>query len=155
MCSPWPGQRITRDNAPHKYTRSHQDPSVSLMTQCTFLLPGSGQDRAEREPECVGPNLAPPDITHHISQEFVHLPRCSAIRRCHHPPLVPVSHPAPIDPRSLSRQSPLIANFIYVLISFGWLSRTTPPPSLPPRRIRHHTQPAPALTARQLRTKPR
>ena len=36
------GLRITHDNAPHKYTRSHQDPSVSLMTQCTFLLSGSG-----------------------------------------------------------------------------------------------------------------
>ena len=35
--------------------------------------------------------------------------------------------------------SPLIANFIYVLISFGWLSLATPPPGLPPRRIRHHT----------------
>ena len=133
-----PGQRITHDNAPHKYTRSHQDPLspqssqvyLSLMTQCTFLSPGSGQDRSSGEHECVTLALTSPLLTSHITT-FKSLFICPApplIRRCHHPPLVPVSHPAPIDPRSLSRQSPLIANFIYVLISFGWLSFSPPLP---------------------------
>ena len=85
----------------------------------------------------------------HIAQRFR---VCSFVPAPAHqemspPPPVPSNQslssspgPTSIDPRSpWSRQSPLIANFIYVLISFGWLSLATPPPGLPPRRIRHHT----------------
>ena len=81
-----------------------------------------------------GPNIAPSmTLWSHIQSLFICPgPRSSGDVTTTPSPQLPVSlltqQPTPIDPRSpWSRQSPLIANFIYVLISFGWLS--SPPPA--------------------------
>ena len=87
------GLRITHDNAPHKYTRSQQDPlsvSVSLMTtRCTFLSFLRIWLRAEYV--TTWPKHRPLYDSMVTHSEFVHLSRPSLIRRCHHHPQSPVA----------------------------------------------------------------
>ena len=134
-----PGQRITHDNAPHKYTRSHQDPLspqssqvyLSLMTQCTFLSPGSGQDRSSGEHECVTLALTspPPDITHHNIQasEFVHLPRSSSHQEMSPP--TPSPGLSPSSDRSEVSEPPVATHCeFHLCVNKFWLVELLPLP---------------------------
>ena len=122
LSSPWPGQRITHDNAPHKYTRSHQDPSVSLMTQCTFLLPGSGIGES---PSVLALTSRP--LTSHITS-FKSLFICPATGEMSPP--TPSPSLSPSSDRSEVSEPPVATHCeFHLCVNKFWLVELLLPPS--------------------------